>query len=179
MKSNFRSRRPVLEQLESRNLLSTGLRGVSASAIVAQPAAQQKIALSGTFRGRFVDSDKIPDVGSTFSPTGSGHVSRLGDFSLSGEIQTIGFIQFGPIRGTIVLKGASGTLALQLTALERGSGTLGLPRDYNYSVVRGTGRYTQVKDSGTATLTTVVSQVPSHSFGVQYGRFKLVLNSAS
>jgi len=170
---------PVVEQCESRNLLTTGIAVMHDPVLVSTQPVQLIFPLNGTFQGRFVDVDKIPDVGATFTATGSGHIRKLGNFSVSGKVQTIGFIQFGPVHGTVVLKSANGTITLKLSALEKGSGNLGIPVRYSYTVVGGTGKYTNAVNSGTASLTTVVSKVPSTAFGVQHGQFKLVLTSAA
>jgi len=178
MKRTCRTHRPLVEQCESRNLLSTGFAGMHARALVSAQPIQLIFPLNGTFQGRFVDVDKIPDVGATFTASGSGHIRKLGDFALKGKVQTVGFIQVGPVRGTVVLQGANGTITLKLSAVERGTGALGLPGKYSYRVVGGTGLYTNAVDSGTARLSTVVSKVPSSVFGVQVGHFELVLKSA-
>jgi hypothetical protein len=178
MRRNCRSQRPIVEQCESRNLLTTGVAGMHASALVSAQPIRLIVPLNGSFQGQFVDVDKIPDVGATFTETGSGHIRRIGHFSLTGTVHTIGFIQVGPVEGKFVLAGPGGTIAIKLTAIERGTGATGLTGHYNYKIVGGTGRYTNAVDSGTATLTTVVSKVPSSAFGVQHGHFKLVLNSA-
>jgi len=178
MKRNCHIRRPIVEQCESRNLLTTGVAGMHAPALVSAQPIRLILPLNGTFQGQFVSVDKIPDVGSTFTATGTGHIRRHGAFALNGKIHTIGFIQFGPVHGTVVLKGTLGTITLELTALGRGSDALGLPTKFSYSVVGGTGQYTNVVDIGKATLTTVVSKVPSTTFGVVHGQFKLVLTSS-
>ncbi len=178
MKRNSRSQRPVVEQIESRNLLATGLAGMHAPALVSAQPIQLIFPLNGTFQGRFVDVDKIPDAGATFTANGSGHVRKLGNFLLSGTLQTVGFIQVGPVQGTVVLRRANATFTLELSAVEQENGALGLPGVYSYTVVGGTGKYTNAVDSGTASLTTVVSRVPGLRLGVQVGRFELVLTSA-
>jgi hypothetical protein len=185
---------PEVNGCERRALLSTtgatlpaaasGLSGTSVNLTIPvvlpiEVVPQQVVPLSGAFKGQFTRSDRIPDIGATFSPTGSGSISRLGRFSLKGSIHTIGFIQVGPVEGRMVLKGAAGTITLELTTLERGGGTLGLPARYRYTVAGGTGQYRNITDSGTAALTTVVTRGQNNVFGLEHGRFELVLNSAS
>ncbi len=178
MKRNSRSQRPVLEQIESRNLLATGLAGMHAPALVSGQPIQLIFPLDGAFHGRFIDSDNNPDVGSTFTASGSGRVRKLGNFLLNATLQTVGFIQVGPVQGTVVLRRANGTFTLELSAIEPENGVLGLPGVYSYTVVGGTGKYTNAVNSGTASLTTVVSKVRGLRSGVQAGRFELVLTSA-
>jgi hypothetical protein len=179
MKRNRPSCQPVVEQFESKALLATGLAGMHAAALVSAQPIQLVVPLNGSFQGRFTDVDKIPDVGATFTLTGSGHVRKIGNFSSNATIHTIGFIQFGPVGGTLVLAGKGGTITVKLTAVERGTGGTGLPVHYSYKIVDGTGNYTNAVDHGTATLTTEFSKVSTGSFGVHHGHFHLVLVSSS
>ena len=178
MKTNCRRLRPIVERCESRNLLTAGAAGMHVPALVSVQPNRVIVPLSGSFQGQFVDVDKIPDVGATFTETGSGRVRKIGQFSVNGTIHTIGFIQVGTVQGKFVLKGPGGTITIKLTALEHSRGFSGLPVHYNYKIIGGTGSYTNAVDYGTASLTTVVSKVPSNTFGVEHGQFKLVLTSA-
>jgi hypothetical protein len=178
MKRNCRRRSPVLDQFESRKLLTTGVTGIHTAALLSAEPNQLIVPLSGTLQGQFVDVDKIPDVGATFTLSGSGHVRGIGSVSTKATIHTIGFIQIGPVQGTVVLKGAKGTITVNLTAVERGGGATGLPIQYKYKIIGGTGDYTNAVDHGTATLATAFSKTGGGTFGVQHGHFKLVFASA-
>jgi hypothetical protein len=178
MTRNRRRRSPFVEQCESRNLLTTGVAGLHAPAVVSAQPIELIVPLNGSFHGRFVDVDRFPDVGSAFTETGSGHIRRFGGFSVTGTIHTVGFVQVGPVQGTFVFAGRNGTITVKLTALEHGTGATGLPLHYSYKIIGGTGQYTNAVDSGTVTLTTAFSSAPSRIFGVKHGQFKLVLTSA-
>jgi hypothetical protein len=177
MRDNRRRRRPALEQCEARSLLSTAFAGSTAPALVAGQANSEIVPLDGTFRGHYVSLDKIPDVGTTFTPTGSGHLEQLGRFGLQGRIQTIGFIQVGPVQGTLTLTSAQGTIKLQLVAETHEGGSAGVSGNFNYTVSDATGRYRGIQDSGTAALSTTPAKTAGMPFGVLRGRFTLVLTS--
>jgi hypothetical protein len=168
-----------MEQFESKNLLSAGVAGLDTAAAISVQPIQLIVPLSGGFQGKFVDVDKIPDVGASFTFSGSGRVHKIGSVALSGSAHTLGFIiRIHPVHGTFVLTGAHGSVTVQLTALEHRTGATGLPVRYSYKIVGGTGNYTNAVDHGTAKLTTVFSTGSGGPFGVQHGSFKLVLRSA-
>jgi hypothetical protein len=175
MKSQRHTRKPVIEQFESKNLMSAGVTGLHGPAAVSAQPIQLIVPLNGTFDGQFTKTEKNPDIGATYSFSGTGKVQRIGEFSVDGTIHTIGFIQFGPVQGTFVLRNAAGSITVQFTATGKG---FGLPVHYKYKITHGTGMYTNAVDHGTAALTTTYSTSTGATFGVQHGQFKLVMKSA-
>ncbi len=171
--------RPLVEPFESRTLLSGGI----AAAPVGPAAATQPIILiihlNGTFRGHYHVNDSNPDAGATYVMHGSGHVNKVGHAFVAGKIQAIGFIAQGHAQGDLYLDGANGTITLQLTGPEQDNGPTGLPDVFSYSTVSGTGKYTNVQDSGVATLVTIPSHSTTNPQAPEHGKFTLVLTSHS
>lgn len=161
MNRKRRSQRLVLEQFESRNLLSAGVGGMHVPAIVSAQPIQLIVPLDGRFHGHFSEADD------TVTLKGSGTIRRIGTFTLAGKINTLGVAQ-----GDVVLKGSQGTITVRLTAVAGATGPLGLPVHYSYKIVSGTGMYTNAVDHGTATLTETAAATSDS------GHFKLVFKSA-
>jgi len=169
--------RPFLECCESRALLSGGL--VSATAaprLVTQPI-MLIVPLDGTFRGHYHQPAGIPDVGSTFDFTGSGHVNKVGHTFVTGHIQTIGLIATGEAQGTLYLAGVHDTITLSLTGPEQHDGPQGLPDYFTFTIIGGTGKYTNATDTGTASLVTIPGYSTAHPNARGDGTFTLVLTS--
>jgi hypothetical protein len=165
-----------VEQIEARSLLSGGITGSSAMALVARQSINRTLALNGTFQGKFQEIVSIPDVGSTFDATGSGHLHRIGLTSVSATIQTTGFIRQGHASGSLKLLGAHGTITLELTGPDQG-GFAGLPDSFRYSIASGTGKYQHAHGQGTASLVTDPTGPQQNLNTREFGSFKLVLTS--
>jgi hypothetical protein len=173
MKRRKQRRKPAVEQFESRNLLSAGISGLHAPAAVSAQPIQLIVPLDGTFRGQFSETER--GLVSVFSFSGTGRVRRIGEFSLSGTIDAGGPVIVG-VGGTFVLKGAAGSITVQLTAAHNTTvPSAGPPIHYTYKIIHGTGMYTNAVDHGTATLTAAAT---GGAPGRQHGDFKLVMKSA-
>jgi hypothetical protein len=171
--------RPLVEPFESRALLSGAIGAPPVAAAVAAATTVRIIHLDGTIRGRYQVNVSIPDVGATYVTNGSGHVHRVGHTFLTGNLHSIGFIFRGHAQGELVLRGAKGTITLELTGVEQDNGPKGLPDVFSYTTAGGTGKYTKVQDSGIATLMTIPGQSQTTPQALEQGKFTLVLTSQS
>jgi hypothetical protein len=176
MNKRDHARRPELEPFESRTLLSSGAVGTPAAAIVSPQPIEKVVELNGTFRGYYKVHTAVPDVGSTYDFNGSGYVHGVGHAFVTGHIQSLGFVAQGRSTGTLFLAGNRGTLTLQLTGpLQKGFS--GLPDAFAFKVVGGTGQYTNVDDTGIATLVTIPAHSQMQANKLDHGTFTLVLTS--
>ncbi len=171
MMRQSRKRRPVLEGLETRELLST----VSVHGLAqVHPLTVSQIT-QGTFSGNYKAVAPFPDAGSTYTFTGSGHVQNLGAVSLKGTAIQPGFVATAISTGTLKLSNSHGTVVLNLKAKPT-AGFAPLPTQYHYTVANGTGSYHHLNGAGTLTLslTPGVSSDPL----TQTGSFKMSLKKA-
>jgi hypothetical protein len=169
--------RPVVEAIESRALLSTGIGGASAFGANVSHSTTGSIRLHGTVHGQYLSQSRIPDVGTTYQLTGAGHVGGLGHASVTGEMHSLGFIAQGRAQGDLTLKRAGGTITLHLTALEQQAEFQALPSGFSYEITGGTGRFKAAHGTGTANLTLVPGQGVAGGFPSGQGQFTLVLTS--
>jgi hypothetical protein len=174
-----RQLRPLVERIEAKALLSGVIPGSVGAGLFASPIVEKVVPLDGTFHGTFHWNRGVPDVGETFVPTGSGHLGRTGRVSVTGSIQTTGFIAHGHAGGTLTLRRGGSTITLELTGIPVQSGFAGLPSSFTYTVISGTGQYHNVTDRGTATLVTVPASTMNHPDVAAHGTFKLVLTSSN
>jgi hypothetical protein len=173
MRLDRRSLKPVLESCESRELLS-GWSIHLPPARVAWASASKVIALNGTTHGHYIQNTINPDVGSIVTLSGSGTVRGLGKSFVSASLHSVGFIANSSARGTLVLAGPKGTLTLSLTGATQQNGPAPLPGTFTFKTIVGTGKFRNVHDVGTASLTLT----PKQSYGpVTQGTFSLVLSS--
>jgi hypothetical protein len=171
--------RPNVERLRGRVVCSGLLPGSSANALTTLAVVNKTVSLHGTLRGHFQWEVGVPDVGRTFSSSGSGFLAGLGRASVAGNLHTTGFIAEGHAQGTLTLTHGKGTITLQLTGTSVQSGFAGLPRTFTYTVTSGTGAYRSVTDHGIATLTTVPGNSMNQSNVSEQGAFTLNLRSSN
>jgi hypothetical protein len=176
MSEQRRGLRPNVERLQGRVLCSGLLPGSSANALTALTVVNKTVSLHGTLRGHLKSEVGIPDVGRTFSSSGSGFLAGLGRASVAGNLQTTGFIAEGHAHGTMTLTLGKGTITLQLTGVPVQGGFAGLPSTFTYTVTSGTGAYRNVTDRGIATLTTAPGNSMNQS---EQGAFTLNLSSSN
>jgi hypothetical protein len=142
---NRRSRPLEVEPMEPKLLLS-------GANIVSVPPAPEPllpilrlplpiiVGLSGTAHGSYTSSQKVPDVGTSYTVSASGTFTTYGKAAVSGSLQTPGFIATGKATGTLNLAFVGGTLTLALTGpTEKGFG--GLPSEFSFVITKGTGRF--------------------------------------
>jgi hypothetical protein len=168
MNSRFR-RRPQVESLESMTLLSGASAAVGGS-IAAMTS--QVLHLDGMIKGTYHEHLPIPDVGKSYTFTGSGQINPLGRSSLSGSVQTLGFIASGHAHGTLVLSNAHGSVTLQLTGPAQ-QGFASLPHTFSYTITSASGKFKGDTGSGMVALTLGTSKTATGSI-VQTGSFTMV-----
>jgi hypothetical protein len=165
----------MVEGVESRTLLSVWMGVASAIGAAASTGSLHFIQLDGTLRGHYRANDSLPDAGTTFVTTGSGHVRGIGRTSVTGELHGTGFIFRGSSQGDLTLKGAEGTIDLHLTGVPEQGGFQGLPSVFSFSITGGTGKYRQARESGSATVLMTPGQAGAGSSSAARGTFSLVL----
>jgi hypothetical protein len=153
-----RRRRPCLEHLDSRVLLSgadpmmmTMSQMPMTTGAMATTTATQAVSLTGTINGTLTSKMSNPDVGHQYRLSASGRVLPLGMAGANGHLQTPGFIANGKSTGTITLTTLRGSITLALTS-DPQSGPA-LQTTFHYQIVKGTGHFKGATGSGDATLT--------------------------
>jgi len=169
--------RPVLECCESRAMLSGGLVSATAAPLVATQPIMLIVPLDGTFRGHYHQHAPDADQGSIFDLNGSGSVKGIGHAFITGHIRSIGLIAQGHAQGTLFLSGVHGTITLSLTGPLQHDGPKGLPDYFAFTIVGGTGKYSNATDTGTASLVTIPGHSTAHPNARSHGTFTLVLTS--
>ncbi len=177
MRHKRRGLRPYPEAVEPRSLLSVGLAGAAAAGGTDTPVPAHFLRLNGTFRGHYTASSPIPDVGTTYYPDGSGRVRGVGHAFVTGNLHSIGFIALGQAQGDLYLSGARGTITLHLTGAEQQGGPKGLPDVFSFSVTGGTGKYSNIEDTGTAVYVGMPGKTAAAPNATSHGKFVLVLTS--
>jgi hypothetical protein len=160
-----RRRRPQLESLESKLVLSTIHPGVSAAEVsLAASSARHRLNLRGTVDGTTNIAVSNPDAGSTQEFKGSGNVVPLGAVNATGSLQLPGNIAKGRATGTMTLTNTHGSITIKLVGpLETGFSAA--PSTLAYTVTGGTGSYRGAKGSGHATL----HELQADATGIQPG----------
>jgi hypothetical protein len=146
----------------------------------ADPARIRRVSLAGVADGSYQTSQGPPDTGAQYRLTATGTIRPLGAAVVSGTFDTPGFIHGGQVTGTLKIAGSSGTLTLRLVEASpkvedvskvdghgintggpggRGStsvssGPIILVNDFEYTIIRGTGRYAHTRGSGVVEITT-------------------------
>jgi hypothetical protein len=147
----------ALESLEGRTLFSVVLphatpKSVATAVIEALHAkVKRPHPLAGTFNavGTFIHDvhpGGNPDVGSPYKFTGGGKTKAMGAFSLTGWVQTPGFIASGTARGRFVLKNSRGSVVLTLVGPPQQPGVL--PSTITFKILKGHGIYRHSKGTG-------------------------------
>ena len=166
-----RRRRPEVEALDGRMLLSAGPGfTMPVPALLAHHghrhhphhhhhkrrhpsagATPQQLTLSGEIVCTLGTVPPLPDGSSTRPLTGTGTVAPVGDVFVSGELRTPGFVTGGAAQATLTLTGANGSLALQLMGPFQ-SGFSPPPTTFQYTISGGTGAFAGASGSGTVTF---------------------------
>jgi hypothetical protein len=119
-------------------------------------------------RGSYTAPIPLPDVGKIYTLTGMGVVAGLGKVSVTGSLHALGFIPGGSAGGTITLANTHGTLTVALTGPTQ-PGFSALPSQLTSSITGGTGRYKNLRGTGTATLRMQPYDHPDMCFPVPGG----------
>ncbi len=144
----------VSEVLEYR-LVPTSLVAIHQSAPVTPvepPLLNHVYPVFGTVQGKYSSLSFVGvDAGVTNAFQGQGNLPLLGHVQLQGTLQGLGNIAFGQANGEITLSNSQGSLTLQLVGPTQKS-FAPLPKDFQFSVVGGTGAFTSIRMTGTIHL---------------------------
>jgi hypothetical protein len=135
-------RRPVLEVLESVVLQSTATGVAPPAAFVSPPLIPLPmiVSLDGSGRGTYHARQANPDLPTTYSVSTVARFSRYGAAVVTGALQQLGFVASGQATGTLRVILPGGTVTLSLTGPTQ-PGFSSLPREFQFVVVKGTGRF--------------------------------------
>jgi hypothetical protein len=111
-----------------------------------------KANLAGNGSGDFTVGALVPDAGTIYRLTGSASVGLLGRVTVSGTVQSTGFILIGRAMGELTLNNSQGSVTLQLTGPVQ-PGFSPLPKVFHFSVVSATGSYKGLKVAGSIEIT--------------------------
>jgi hypothetical protein len=98
------------------------------------------VALKGSTRGTYAFESPVPDVGTAYNINTAGKLAGLGHATVSGSLNSIGFIAQGRAGGTLLVTAAGGTLTLKLTGPVQ-PGFSSLPSTFSYVITKGTGKF--------------------------------------
>jgi hypothetical protein len=177
-----KARRPRLESLESKTVMSADVATAPVAAVLHHgPAAVQpaylvesslaaapvgSITLTGKAHGHYTSTQGPPDTGTQYDLKATGKLTHIGRAIVTGSFQTPGFVLNGRASGTLTIAGSKGTLTLQLTApgpimanstsggtTTTSAGPIILVNDFTYNIESGTGRYANDHGTGTVVIT--------------------------
>ena len=144
----------VSEVLECR-LVPTSLVAIQQSTPVTPvtpPLLNQVHLVFGTVQGTYTSpSFFVIDAGVTNTFQGQGNLPLLGHIQFQGTLQGPGNIAFGQANGEITLSNSQGSLTLQLVGPTQKS-FAPLPKDFQFSVISGTGAFASIQMTGTIHL---------------------------
>jgi hypothetical protein len=172
-----------IEPLESIRLFSGistfGLTRPAVAAISTIPLPHL-VALNGSTAGTYTSESPVPDIGATYSVRTSGKLARLGRASVSGSLNSTGFIAQGRAGGTLLVTVPGGTLTLALTGPTQ-PGFSPLPTKFSYVITEGTGRFHNRagKPVGKGTVDVVLDPVNLSVAGTGQGRVTLVFHAGA
>jgi hypothetical protein len=126
--------------------------------------------LQGTGMGSYREPEVTIDAGTSFTLHGTAHLRGLGEFHVTGHIQSVGMIAGGRATGELVLTNGHGTITLALHGpIQQAFGSL--PRELVYTVVGGTKAYSHL--SGYGTLGVTLTPAPVDFGHAQHGSVAL------
>jgi hypothetical protein len=129
--------------------------------------------LTGRGTGDFASHHGNPDTGTTFHIHGTANLQGLGKVTVDGDIHGPGFIKSDTYTGRLTFRTGHGRVVVDLTSF-RPAGPAGLPVWYRYQIVRGTGPFTTMHDTGSLRLD--VQLYPSFAAGPdQRGTFRMTI----
>lgn len=131
---------------------------------------------SGSGSGTYLSSLLMLTTPSGFHMTGTATIAGMGTVEVYAHMYTVGFTTTGNARGELTLRNSKGTITLRLSGPEQ-SRLSPLPTTFTYTVIRATGSYSNVRESGTLRLTRTADAVPVKN-GIRYfetGTFRLTM----
>jgi hypothetical protein len=180
------------EVLERRTLLSVSIGSVASPAgardhaFAAVTATPTNTGILGTLTGSYTERLPQPGDGALYRLVGSGRAGALGKVTASGAVRTHHLLVTSQDGGSIVLRNARGSVTVKLIGLVTGPIVAGASagsvvpvpigwRGYTYTVVSGTGAYTNFHAAGMASFTfTPVSLAAGDA--IERGRFTLTFD---
>jgi hypothetical protein len=166
--------RPRVEEFEGRAAPS-GLPGGPPHTAPVILVRGHPVHLAGMLAGSYTSPGLAVDAGVSDTLTGSGPVGPLGQASVTGTVQGVGFIRSGRAGGTLTLAGPRGAVTLRLRGPVQPAFSP-LPPSFAFTVTGGTGAYKGATGHGTATLSlTPAPGQPGHVGGPLQGTFTLTL----
>jgi hypothetical protein len=148
-----RPTRLQVEVLDARVLPST-----TALPLPVPPAAAaltthlpQHHSLAGHGHGQF-SRERVPaDLGGLFDLQGSADLAGLGRVTVTGRVNSVGFVLHGRASGTLTFANARGSVTMKLSGPEQ-RGFADLPHQFHYQVISGSGAFRHLPDQGTLQL---------------------------
>jgi predicted outer membrane repeat protein len=113
--------------------------------------------LTGHGSGSYT-STSVPDAGVTYSVQGTADLADLGHVSVTGSLQSVGFIVVGQATGQLIFSNDRGSVTIKLTGPDQ-PGFAPLPERFSYQVVSGSGAFAHLSDQGTLSLVVEPPQV--------------------
>ena len=107
--------------------------------------------LAGMGSGVYSSFPIPTDAGLVRHLHGSARLAALGQVMVGGEVTGVGFTAEGRASGTLTFIGNGGTVTIKLQGPLR-SGFSPLPHYFHYQIVKATGTYAHLSDSGTIRL---------------------------
>lgn len=132
-------------QLGPVDMMAPVMQALSVSTVKKIHPLQAAFNVSGTFT-HDVHPGGNPDVGNPYMFTGTGSTPKLGDFTLTGWIQTPGFINNGQSYGKLWLTNAKGSISLTVVGPPQSPGVL--PPSLSFVIKAGHGAYVHSRGNG-------------------------------
>ncbi len=176
--------RPLLDSLEPLALLS-----VTPAALYVPPntpvtsATAHSITLTESMKGSY-RAKEIPDAGKTYTFSGAGKLSSIGETSVAGTVHLPGLLispsanpSAPQAQGQLILSNRHGRLTLALTAPSTDNASA-LPPYFNFTIQTGTGSYAHDSGSGYATIEVTPSSTRLAPGGLEHGHFTVSFSTA-
>lgn len=103
--------------------------------------------LGGMLAGGYVAAATGPDRAPRYDLAAIGSLSGLGQVMVTGDLFSTGFTRTGHASGELFLRGAGGTVTLDVTGPQQGA-FAALPQQFHYTVESGTGSFAHLHASG-------------------------------
>jgi hypothetical protein len=162
-------RRPEIEPLESRALLSTFTSGASdppptshSVATSTSTSTARRVALNLKVGGTYQVIETNPDVGRDYQlrTESTGRTHGLGQTQVDGAIGTPGFVARGYASGQLVARTGHGEIRIQLAGPTT-AGFSAIPSQLSFTITGGTGYYSNARGYGTVDVVLQPRVTPS------------------
>jgi hypothetical protein len=162
-----RRTRMEVEQLGDRILPSAAALPLPLPPAVAPLTAHppQHHPLAGHGQGQYTQLLVPADLGGVFDLKGSADLAGLGRVTVTGRVNSVGFIRDGHAEGTLTFTNARGSVTVQLQGPEQ-PGFSPLPEGFHYRVVGSTGAYKGLAAQGSLKLVLHGTVAPHGTFAL-------------